>query len=124
MIEPQMRYINLENLENISRGDDKRLLKYLIQFRELIPERTAQLQNALQLADRVLIRQILHKMSPQLQFFGITNVVDPIQRLECEYQTMTIDELNTLVTKILVTLEKALIEVSQLIDYKQNNQNT
>ncbi|WP_354618407.1 hypothetical protein [Sediminicola luteus] len=119
-----MRYINLENLENISRGDDKRLFKYLIQFRELIPERTAQLQNALQLADRVQIRQILHKMSPQLQFFGITNVVDPIQRLECEYQTMAIDELNTLVTKILVTLEKALIEVSQLIDYKQNNQNT
>ena len=123
IVPPIMIYIDLQNLENISRGDNKRLLKYLVQFKELVPERTIQLQNALKMADRVQIRQILHKMSPQIQFFGITNVVDPIQRLEYEFQSIDIEELNILVTKILVTLEKALIEVSQLIDLKQDNQN-
>ena len=60
----KMEYINLENLVNFSRGDDARILKYLIQFKELIPERIEQLQQALNNEDRKLVRQFLHKMSP------------------------------------------------------------
>ena len=112
----KMSHINLDNLETISRGDSVRMLKYLEQFKALIPKRLNQLVLALDTQDRVLIRQILHKMSPQLQFFGIQEVAMPIQRMEFEYENMPINELVNLVKGIITKLENAVAEVSKLID--------
>lgn len=109
-------YTNLNNVVTISRGDSSRMLKYLMQFKELITERLMDVRNALDLHDRVLIRQILHKMSPQLQFFGIKDVTIPIQRLEFEYESMPFIELELLVNDIIVKLEDALEEISKIID--------
>jgi len=109
-------YTNLNNVVTISRGDSSRMLKYLMQFKELITERLMDVRNALDLHDRVLIRQILHKMSPQLQFFGIKDVTIPIQRLEFEYESMPFIELELLVNDIIVKLEEALEEISKIID--------
>jgi len=109
-------YTDLNNVITISRGDSTRMLKYLMQFKELIPERLIEVRHALDLHDRVLIRQILHKMSPQLQFFGIKDVSIPIQRLEFEYESMPFIELEILVHDIIVKLEEALEEISKLID--------
>lgn len=109
-------YTDLNNVVSISRGDSSRMLKYLVQFKDLIPERLIDVRNALDLHDRVLIRQILHKMSPQLQFFGIKDVSIPIQRLEFEYESMPFIELELLVNDIIVKLEEALEEISKIID--------
>ncbi|MGM5468728.1 hypothetical protein ACS386_00480 [Flavobacteriaceae bacterium LMO-SS05] len=109
-------YTNLNNVVKISRGDSTRMLKYLTQFKELISERLIEVRHALDLHDRVLIRQLLHKMSPQLQFFGIKDVDVPIQRLEFEYESMPFMDMEILVNDILVKLEDALTEVSKLID--------
>lgn len=109
-------YTDLDNVVTISRGDSSRMLKYLKQFIELISDRLIEVRNALELHDRVLIRQILHKMSPQLQFFGIKDVNIPIQRLEFEYESMPFIELEVLVNDIIVKLEDALEEISKLID--------
>jgi len=109
-------YTDLNNVITISRGDSSRMLKYLEQFKELIPERLIEVRHALDLHDRVLIRQLLHKMSPQLQFFGIKDVTIPIQRLEFEYESMPFIELEILVHDIIVKLEEALEEISKLID--------
>jgi HPt (histidine-containing phosphotransfer) domain-containing protein len=109
-------YTDLDNVVTISRGDSSRMLKYLKQFIELISDRLIEVRNALDLHDRVLIRQILHKMSPQLQFFGIKDVSIPIQRLEFEYESMPFLELEVLVNDIIVKLEDALEEISKLID--------
>lgn len=106
--------INLENLETISRGDASRKLKYLVQFKELIPQRLDQLKHALNKKDRISVRQILHKMSPQLQFFGIKDIIVPIQRLEYEYETMPHNELNNLVNDIICKLEVAVDEVVRI----------
>ena len=108
-------FINLENLVSIARGDSDRMLKYLKQFQELIPERLEQLKDALAENDRKQTRQILHKMSPQLQFFGIQDVAFPIQRLEMEYETMPLFELNALVNDIINKLEGAISEVTKTI---------
>lgn len=108
-------YIDLENVVNISRGDNNCLLKYLNQFKVLIPDRLFLLKQALYIEDRKQIRQVLHKMSPQLQFFGIQNIAIPIQRLEFEYQTMPLEELKTLVNDIIHKLEEALMEVNATI---------
>jgi len=109
-------YTDLNNVVTISRGDASRMLKYLKQFIELIPERLTEVRHALDLHDRVLIRQLLHKMSPQLQFFGIKDVTIPIQRLEFEYESMPFIELELIVNDIIVKLEDALDEISRLID--------
>lgn len=108
-------FINLENVVNISRGDSDRMLKYLKQFQELIPERLIQLKEALNQDDRKQIRQIIHKMSPQLQFFGIQNIILPIQRLEFEYESMPFFELQALGNDIIYKLEGATKEVSKII---------
>lgn len=108
--------IDLQNIINISRGNPDHILKYLKQFVELIPERLKDLKISLENGDRMMIRQILHKMSPQLQFFGIKNVTTPIQRMEYEYQSMPINELEQLVNDIIAKLEEAVAEVSKIID--------
>lgn len=108
-------YIDPQNLISISRGDKNRMLKYLNQFQELIPQRIENLKEHLKAEDRKMIRQILHQMSPQLQFFGIPGVVDPIRALELEYETMPIENLKSLVNDILLKLDHAGKEVEQIL---------
>ena len=54
-------------------------------------------------------------MSPQLQFFGIPDVVQPIRRLEFEFQTMPFDDLEILVNNILDKLDGACHEIDLII---------
>ena len=63
--------VNPQELINISRGDKNRMLKYLYQFQTLIPARIEALKESLKAEDRKKVRQLLHQMTPQLQFFGI-----------------------------------------------------
>ncbi|MDF1696589.1 MAG: hypothetical protein P1U56_12185 [Saprospiraceae bacterium] len=108
-------FINLENLITISRGDTSRMIKYLHQFQELIPLRMEGLKEQLEIGDRKMIRQILHQMSPQLQFFGIPNVVAPIRRLEHDFDTMPLQNLKILVHDILIQLDHANKEVALVL---------
>ncbi len=103
--------INPKELIHISRGDRKVIYKYLTQFKELIPQRIESLEKSLEAGDRKSVRQLLHQMSPQLQFFGIKNIVSPIRRLEHEYETIPMEELNTLVDSILNKLNLAIKDV-------------
>jgi hypothetical protein len=107
--------INPKGLIKIARGDKKRVLKYLNQFLELIPNRIEGLKKSIKAEDRKMTRQLLHQMSPQLQFFGIMEVIPPIQRLEKEYQTIPIEELQTMVQHILSILEEACQEVKMIL---------
>ena len=91
------------------------MLKYLNQFQELIPSRVESLKKSLEDGDRKMVRQLLHQMSPQLQFFGIPEVVTPIRRLEHEYETMPIENLKMLVNDILIKLEFASKEVTLIL---------
>ena len=109
------KYIDPQNLISISKGDPQRMLKYLNQFQELIPKRIESLKASLAAEDRKMTRQILHQMSPQLQFFGIPDVIQPIRRLEFEYQTMPIEDLKSLVNDILLKLDGAIHEVELVL---------
>ena len=103
--------INPKELIQISRGDQKVIYKYLKQFKELIPQRIENLEEKLKSRDRKAVRQLLHQMSPQLHFFGIKDIVQPIRRLEHEYETMPFEELSTLVDTILIKLNIAIKDV-------------
>lgn len=107
--------INLTELIHISSGDKNRMLKYLQQFKELIPIRIENLRERLDAGDRKKIRQLLHQMSPQLQFFGIPNIVIPLRRLELEYDTMPMNDLNSLVGTIIIQLNLAIKEVDLIL---------
>lgn len=111
------KHIDLSNVETISRGDDERILKYLNQFNHLIPERLVQLQKAVDAQDRSKIRRIVHQMSPQIQFFGISNILPTIQKLELEYESIVFEDLKAQVAQIINTLENSLAENSLLIEY-------
>jgi HPt (histidine-containing phosphotransfer) domain-containing protein len=108
-------YIDLSNVKIISRGDSQRMEKYIRQFYELIPERLELLKKALLEEDRAQIRQITHKMAPQLQFFGVQQISIPIKRLELEYLSMSIKELHELVSGIIAKLEDAIAEISTIL---------
>lgn len=109
------KLIDPNGLIKIARGDNKRILKYLNQFLELIPQRIEGLKKSIDAEDRKMTRQILHQMSPQLQFFGIMQVIPPIKRLEKEYETIPISELKSMVTEILSILEQACQEVKMIL---------
>ena len=103
--------IDPQDLIQIARGDKSIIHKYLVQFWELIPQRIEVLEDSLKKKDRKMVRQLLHQMSPQLQFFGIKEIIQPIRRLEHEYETMPFTELRTLVDSILFKLNLAIKEV-------------
>nr|WP_321237446.1 hypothetical protein [uncultured Psychroserpens sp.] len=109
------KIINPQDLINIARGDHKIIYKYLIQFQELIPQRIDSLKENLKVEDRKGIRQLLHQMSPQIQFFGIMDLVKPIRQLELDYETMPIEELNTLVETVIIKLNLAINDVNSVI---------
>lgn len=108
-------HLNLQNLIDLSKGDSDRILKYLLQFQELMPGRIENLKKELSENNRVKIRQILHSMSPQLQFFEIPNVTIPINRMEHEYNTLERKELESMVENILIQLEGATEEINNII---------
>ena len=108
-------FIDPHNLIGIAEGDSDRLLKYLLQFQELIPSRITNLKESLKDKDRKMIRQILHQMSPQIQFFGIPDVVEPIKKLEYEYETMPANELSKLVENIIIKLHLAIKDVESIL---------
>ena len=109
------KIINPQDLIKISRGDDKIILKYLLQFQELIPQRIDSLKESLKAEDRKQVRQLLHQMSPQIQFFGIMDLVKPIRRLELDYETMPLEELNTLIETVIIKLDLAINDVNLAI---------
>ncbi len=88
----------------------------LYQFQALIPARIEALKESLKLEDRKKVRQILHQMTPQLQFFGIDGVVEPIKKLELEYATLSIEELTELIGNILIKLNLALKDVDSILE--------
>ena len=114
-MERTLKYISLDNLEATCRGDRTRMRKYLDQFLDLIPQRVEELTGALKKDQRVLVRKILHKMSPQLEFFGIQDTMIPIRRLEFEYETMLYNDLEMLVNGIIYKLDGALSDIERVI---------
>ncbi|MFT6000655.1 MAG: HPt (histidine-containing phosphotransfer) domain-containing protein [Neolewinella sp.] len=109
-------HIDLQNLIDISRNDQQKILKYLHQFQELIPPRIEKLKAGMQAENRLLVRQILHQVSPQLHFFGVPGVVEPIRRLELEYEAMPIEDLRLLVKDVVVKLQRAIEEVDLVLE--------
>jgi len=109
------QYINLQNLIAHSRGNQEKFEQYLRQFVELLPKRLDALAENAKSENRKLMRQQLHQMSPQLEFFGVPEVVPIIKRLELEYELIDISEYKNLVNKITDQIRLACDEASTIL---------
>nr|WP_255552021.1 Hpt domain-containing protein [Roseivirga sp. E12] len=110
-----MLNLDLTNLERITRGNQSSLLKYLRQFKELIPERVSQLRQMIKEKDRKGIRQCLHKMSPQLEFFGVNDAVVLKHRLELEYDSFPQEEMEAMLEQLLDKIDQSYLEIDKVI---------
>lgn len=108
--------LDLSSLQELSRRNPDAFERYLRQFQELIPGRIEALAESLSAGERKRVRQILHKMSPQLQFFGVPDILEPIKRLEHEYETIDLGALQQLVELVVERLSAALLEVDHILD--------
>ena len=106
-------FLDIHHLIKISRGDKNRMLKYLDQFQALIPQRIKDLEEALQLEHRSQIQELLHQMLPQIHFFGIPKVLPSIEKIELEYQSIPMPEMNSMVLAIIRNLNQAIAEADK-----------
>lgn len=109
------QYISSQNIDKISRGKSRIALKYLKQFQQLIPPKVNTLRKDLAKEDRQAVRQTLHNICPQLQFFEVPQVVPPIQRISKEFKTIPWPEMEEMVEEILDMMENAVGEVDQVL---------
>lgn len=105
--------VSFQKVHEISRGNLQVRKKYLHRFLTLVPERLVALKDAMEKEDRKSVRQVLHHMRPQLEFFGLTQVSSPINQLEETYLTIEFRDLEELVKDISGLTRKALAEVSE-----------
>ena len=108
--------IDLNKLLAHARGDQQKMLRYLQQFQQLIPERLEQLNRFHQEGNRSKLRQCLHQMSPQLEFFGVPDVIEPIQLIGTEYIQLDVQTLDKMVENISLKLQSATLEINRVID--------
>lgn len=111
-----MNYLDLLEVTQIAQNDNERLLRYLNQFNDLVPKRVNNLKMALAAEDRFKLRQILHQMHPQLQFFGVPDVTSQIHTIEESYETMELESLKTMVHHIIHQLKHACIENKSMLN--------
>ncbi|MEO1715429.1 MAG: hypothetical protein AAFU60_19040, partial [Bacteroidota bacterium] len=109
--------LDLSRLRQISRGDRSRSMRYLRQFQELIPARLELLELARYEEDRKTIRQVVHQMRPQLEFFGLAQLLSGLQLLEVQYRTMAWEKLTGILDKLKAILLKALQELIAVLQF-------
>lgn len=107
--------IKLEQVQLISRGDAQKAARYLNQFLQLVPARLTALDTALKGSDRLGIRKVLHSMIPQLQFFGLDDIIGPIRQLEHTYNDIPWDQMEAMIQNIRQVLNRACEDVEEAL---------
>lgn len=103
--------IDFKKLHQWCRGDQKKFLQYLDHFDELVSERLVLLNEAVENKNRDAIRMILHKMRPQIQFFGLDFVKNQMEEVELIVQEMEWSLLFSKLIEIREALTKNLEKV-------------
>ncbi len=115
MSKPIANIIDLSNLREICNGDISREIHYLKQFNLLIPRRIDLLKNALDDKNFIAIRQEVHKMSPQAEFFGIHQVVKLKRVMEMDEQIYPDAQLVNMILHIICILQQATEEIRVIL---------
>lgn len=115
MKEGKSTYIDMTNVLDIARGDELRKQRYLDQFVSLVKDRSQELKQAVKAMDRRKVRTVVHSMKPQLLFFGVEGVGEPIEQIEANSESLESSEMTNLVEFILSQCASAVEEVNQMM---------
>lgn len=106
--------IDLSSVEQISRGDSQRKMRYLNQFVELMRERSEAIEAGLKASDLSAIQKVVHSMSPQLKFFEVSGTEDAAVRIQHGGSEMTA-EMRQDIEAFVVCVTTAVQDVEEII---------
>lgn len=109
-----MGQLNFVDLKNFGARDISFKLRYFKQFTELVGQRLPQIKNAHLSNDREQLWRSLHGARPQLLFFGIEKVKQPMEEIEQHYSSMSQSDLDLRVKLIVEQIEGATKEIEEL----------
>lgn len=107
----ELEYVDLKNF---GARDNAFKLRYFKQFSDLVSQRLPEIRKAHEANDREQLWRNLHGARPQLLFFGIEKVKNPMEQIEMSYATMDQAEIDEKINMIVQQLEGALKEIQAL----------
>lgn len=116
----EYKYLNLDSLNDLCKGDHSKYLKYLKQFSTLIPVSIINIEKSLEEENTEKIFQEIHFIHPQLLFFGIDDF-SKIMNKKPQLIQVPGTELRMHLNTSLLKIKKALVEVDQLIEQFLNS---
>ncbi len=110
--------LDLSVLEELYGNDYEYAMLMFDLYLESIDQELARLKEAIETAQREMIRQVSHKIKPVFLMVGLSSLNAIAKQLESGHGTMSIDELSTLYGELLSQIELTkpiLIEESKKI---------
>jgi len=105
---------DLEQLRQISHGDEKFIAKMVAMFVQTAPASIAAMKSALQTNDFAKVKSIAHGLKPSIDSFGIVSMKTRIRDIESfPFETNTlgqlhqlIEESNSIISNVIVSFQK------------------
>jgi len=105
---------DLEQLRQISHGDEKFIAKMVAMFVQTAPASIAAMKSALQTNDFAKVKSIAHGLKPSIDSFGIVSMKTRIRDIESfPFETnalgqlhQLIDESNSIISNVIVSFQK------------------
>ena len=110
----QQKYFDLTYLEEISEGDRDFSATMISYFIENTPSELKKLDKKVQEQDWNEVRQIAHKLKPQVVYMGIHEIEEDVELVEHQAQRCeNLEEIPPLVEKISQTISKAIGQLEE-----------
>jgi len=108
--------INLSFLENFTRNDQAKMVKYINMFLQLAPGSIETMKRQHAAADWVNLRTTAHSLKPQLAYMGIDSLKESVLRIE-EYagEAKNPEVIATLIATVESGCRDAFIELQDVI---------
>ena len=106
------KFIDIEQLNELSRGDDEFIIKILHFFVELANQSIIDLNNSYDKRDLVTIHKVAHKIKPSIDNLGIISLKEKIRKLEVFNTGEESDfELKNLIEEVIDILRLVIKEI-------------
>jgi len=119
-IEPEntgmrQKLFNLDQLNEIGRGDEQFVAMMLEMFTKLANQTIEQMLNAYATSDVDTIKKLAHKIKPSIDNLGIISIFDKIRELEAyDITKNNNDDLKQLLDEVIAVLKAVIDEISQI----------
>ncbi|HNR20340.1 MAG TPA: response regulator [Bacteroidia bacterium] len=111
---PAQRLTNLEFLRQMSDSTNSFFIEFIQLFLKNTPDSLNDLSNALKVKDWEKIRQVAHKMKPSMNYIGLKQTYEIVQKLEQNAkQQIHLDEVPEMISKISDACQIAFLELEE-----------